>query len=149
MLIPIDVGAVQESKPVPNGPYNLQIVECLDTKSQKGAPQFSVSIAIEGHDDAPNLRHFISLPNADGGDDAGKQQFKVLLLKRFLTLFKLPIPSAIDTEKLAMSMTGATARAELTLSEPDDNGNVYNRLVVPRLRDEATGKQGVPPPPKR
>lgn len=149
MLIPIDVGAAQESKPVPNGVYDLQVTECLDTKSQKGAPQFSVSIAIDGHDDAPNLRHFISLPNPDA-DDAGKMAFKVLLLKRFLTMFKLPVPSAIDTEKLAMGMVGAKARGELSLSEPDDNGNVYNRLNVPRLRDEGSGeKKGVPPPPKR
>lgn len=148
MLIPIDVGAAVESKPVPAGRYNLQIVEALDTKSQKGAPQFSVSIAIDGHDDAPNLRHFVSLPNPDT-DDADKMKFKTLFLKRFLVLFGIPVPSAIDTEKLAMQMAGCKASAELTLSEPDDNGNVYNRLTLPRLREEGSGKQSVPQPPKR
>ena len=147
MLIPIDVGAAQESKPVPNGTYDLQVTDCLDTKSQKGAPQFVVSIAIEGHDDAPNMRHYISLP-ADG-DEPGKQQFKVLLLKRFLSLFKLPVPNAIDTEKMAMGMVGAKARAEVGLSEPDDNGNVYNRLNVPRLREESQVAGAVAKPPKR
>lgn len=148
MLIPIDVGAAQESKPVPTGIYDLQIADAQETKSQKGAPQFKISIAVIGHDDAPNVTHFVSLPSE--ADEPGKQQFKVLLLKRFLTLFKLPIPNAIDTEKMAMGMVGAKAKAEVTLGEPDkESGNVYNRLVVPRLANEGAAKESVPPPPKR
>jgi hypothetical protein len=147
MLIPIDVGAVQESKPVPNGTYDLLVTDAQEVKSQKGLPQFKLSLAIEGHTDAPNVSHYISLPGTE--DDAGKQKFKTLLLKRFLTLFKLPVPSAIDTEKMAMGMVGARARAELTLSEPTESGTVYNRLNVPYLREETGGRQGVPPPPKR
>jgi hypothetical protein len=62
----------------------------------------------------------------------------MLLLKRFLALFNIGYDSAgIDTEKLCMEMVGATANAAVSLSEPDDNGNVYNRLIVPRMRDEA------------
>ena len=148
MLIPIDVGAAQESKPVPQGYYGLQITECQDTKSKAGNPQFSVSIAIEGHDDAPNMRHFVSLPVP--GEEASKTQYKTLLLKRFLTLFSQPIPNQIDTEKLSMSLVGAKAKAEVTLSEPDaESGNVYNRLSVPRLRDEGSAQTAAPKPPKR
>lgn len=147
MLIPIDVGAATESKPVPHGTYNLQVTDAKEAKSQKGAPQFVVSIAIEGHDDAPNVTHYISLPAE--GEEAGKTKFKVLLLKRFLSLFSLPIPNAIDTEKMSMGMVGAKAKAELTLSEPNENGNVYNRLMVPYLRDEGSSKAAVPPAPKR
>ena len=147
MLIPIDVGAAVESKPVPVGTYGLQITDAQEVKSQKGKPQFKVSLAIEGHDDAPNVTHFISLP--DTADEAGTQKFKVLLLKRFLVMFGLPVPNAIDTEKMAMGMVGAKAKGELGLSEPTDNGTVYNRLQVPYLKDEQGGKQGVPPPPKR
>lgn len=144
MLIPVDVGAAQESKPVPNGVYDVQITECLDTKSQAGKPMLSVSLVFEAHPDAPSMRHFISLPVP--GEEASKTQYKALMLKRFLTQFKQPIPNQIDTEKLAMSLVGAKAKAEVTLSEPDaETGNVYNRLTVPRLRDESAVTTAKPP----
>ena len=148
MQIPIDVGAAQESKPVPNGVYDLQITEANDGKSKAGNPQLSISIGIVGHEDAPNLRHFVSFPVP--GEEASKTSYKTLLLKRFLTAFGQPIPNSIDTEKLAMSLVGAKAKLEVTLSEPDvESGNVYNRLMVPRLRDEGSSTVRVPPPPKR
>jgi hypothetical protein len=148
MLIPIDVGAAVESKPVPAGKYNLQITDAQEAKSQKGKPQFVVNLAIEGHDDAPQCTHYISLPG--DGDEPKTVKFKVLMLKRFLVQFGLPVPTSIDTEKMAMSMVGAKAKATLGLSEPTDDGRVYNRLQVDYLPDEGgAGKQGVPPPPKR
>lgn len=148
MLIPIDVGAAVESKPVPVGVYGLQIVDAQEAKSQKGKPQFVVNISIDGHEDAPQCTHYISLPG--DGDEPKSVKYKVLLLKRFLVLFGLPVPAAIDTEKMAMGMVGAKAKATLGLSEPSDDGRVFNRLQVPYLADEAGGaKQGVPPPPKR
>ena len=147
MLIPVDVGAAQESKPLPNGVYDLQITECEDTKSQAGKPMFKVSLVFEAHPDAPSMRHFISLPVP--GEEASKTQYKALMLKRFLAMFNQPIPNAIDTEKLAMSLVGARAKGEVTLSEPDaETGNVYNRLTVPRLRDEGAVAT-TPRPPKR
>ena len=47
-----------------------------------------------------------------------------------------PFALAQTAYRLAMEMVGATANAEVNLSDPDDNGNVYNRLVVPRIREE-------------
>ena len=159
MLIPINLNDIQEPKPVPVGRYDLVIASCEEAVSKNGKPQFQVSIGIEGHDDAPNVRHYISLPNE--GDEPNALQFKALLLKRFLTLFKQPIPTnGIDTEKLALSLVGARANAELSLDKEKDSdgnekpdGNVYNRLVVPRMRGEgaagAPGGRVAPPPPKR
>lgn len=148
MLIPIDVGAAIESKPVPSGKYNLQVTDAQEAKSQKGKPQFVVNLAIEGHDDAPQVTHYISLPG--DGDEPKSVKFKVLMLKRFLVQFGLPVPAQIDTEKMAMGMVGAKAKATLGLSEPTDDGRVYNRVQVDYLPDESGGsKQGVPPPPKR
>ena len=147
MLIPVDVGAAVESKPVPNGMYGLQITECVEAKSKAGNAQFVVSIGIEGHEDAPQVQHYVSLPTP--GEDAKKMAYKALLLKRFLHLFKQPIPNAIDTEKMAMGMVGAKAKAELQLSEPDDNSRIYNRLQVPYLPDEGNKETNVGSPPKR
>lgn len=147
MHIPVSLNDVQESKPVPSGRYGLTIASVEETKTrEKQKPQLKVSLGIDGHDDAPNVSHYIGLP-ADG-DDAGAAQFKALLLKRFLAAFKIPFSSdGFDLD----NFPGAQATLEVTLSEPDDNGNVYNRLTIPRLKDEANAGAGrkSPPPPKR
>jgi len=157
-LIPINLGEIQEPKPVPVGRYNLQITNCEVQQSQKGNPQFRVSIGIEGHDDAPNISHFISLPKE--GDEPNKAMFKGLMLKRFLTLFGQQIPAnGIDTEAMALAMVGATATAEVGLDKAKDadgnekpDGDTYNRLMVPKMRGEGDAKTGgrvAPPPPRR
>ncbi len=139
-FIPVNFDDAVEPKPASAGRYNLQITACEVAKTGPnskvpGSPQFKVSIAFQDEPNTPNITHFISLPNEQ--DEASSANFKALLLKRFLTLFKVPFDSTgIDTEKMAMDMVGATASAEVTLTEPDDNGNVYNRLSVPRIPNE-------------
>lgn len=138
-FIPVNLDDAQEAKPVPAGIYNLQIVTAEEVltgpnANNPGRPQFKVSIGFPDKPNTPNMWHFISLPYE--GDDPDKMQFKMLLLRRFLHLFSVPYDTAgIDTEKLAMSMVGATASAEVTQVERNDN--TYNQLVVPRLRGEA------------
>ncbi len=139
-FIPANFDEAVEPQPVAAGRYNLQITACDVTKTGPnskvpGSPQFKVSIALMDEPNAPNITQFISLPNEQ--DEPKSANFKVLLLKRFLVLFNIPFdPHGIDTEQMAMEMPGATANAEVQLSDPDDNGNVYNRLVVPRIREE-------------
>lgn len=150
MLIPLNLNEVQEPKPVPIGRYDLVITNCEETLTkEKQKPQFRVSIGIEGHDEAPNITHFVGIPSEE--DEPNALRFKSLLLKRFLTLFKIPISPEINTEQLAMEMVGSRCSAEVNLEveidpltqKPKPDGAVYNRLVVPRLRGEgtATAKQ--------
>ena len=142
MKLAIDLNDVHEAKPVPNGRYSLTIATAEETVSQKGAPQIKCYLGIDGHDDAPNVSHYISLPSPN--DDADKAKYKALFLKRFLQLFKIPHTSeGFEIE----DFFGATADAELTLSEPDDSGNVYNRLQLPRLADSDAGSKSTPKPP--
>lgn len=148
-LIPINLGDLQEAKPVPLARYDLTITSCDETKTkEKQTPQFRISIAIDGHDDAPNVTHFVGIPSEK--DEPKTAEFKGLLLKRFLTLFGIPLSN--DTEQLANSMPGAKARGvEVGLSEPTESGDVYNRFVVPKLKGEAQGgavKGAAPTPPK-
>lgn len=149
MLIPINLNDAVEPKPVPIGRYDLVISNCEETLTkEKQKPQFRVSIGIEGHDDAPNITHFVGIPSEE--DEPNALRFKALLLRRFLTLFKLPIPGEINTEQLAMEMVGARANAEVNLDvevdpvtkQPKPDGAVYNRLVVPRLKGEGTATEG-------
>ena len=145
--IPVDLGSIKESKPVPVGLYDLVIASCESGDSQKGMPQLRVSIGIVGHEDAPNLTHFVSIPSAK--DEGDKAKFKALFLKRFLQAFKIPHEGMeFDTDDIP----GATARLEVTLSEPDDSGNIYNRLSLPRIKEDgsmAGGGRVAPKPPKR
>lgn len=148
MFIPVNLEEAQESKPVPGGMYDLTITTCDLTETKQGQkPQFKVGIAIDGHDEAPAVTHFVGIPSDK--DDAGQMRFKMLLLRRFMNLFHIPVdPKGIDTDAIGGALIGAKAKAELQLSEPDDNGNVYNRMVVPRLRSE-DGPRSAPKPPKR
>ena len=147
-FIPVDFDNAVEPQAAPPGRYNLQITQCEVAKTGPnskvpGSPQFRVSIGFTDEQNVPNITQFISLPNE--GDEPDKANFKALLLKRFLTLFKVPFDTkGIDTEKMAMDMVGATANAEVKLDDPDENGNVYNRLVVPRMRNEQEGRGNAP-----
>lgn len=144
IAIPVNLEDVKESKPVPAGKYQLTVASVDETVTKAGAPQLKVSIGIDGHDDAPNLTHFVSIPSA--GDE--KAAIKALFLTRFLSAFKIPYDSSgFDLD----DFPGAVANCEVALSEPDENGNVYNRLNLPRLPNEAsTGASAHrAPPPKR
>lgn len=142
-IIPVNFDDAQEAKPAKPGRYNLQITEAKlaetgPNSKRPGSPQFRVSIGFPGEENVPNMTQFISLPHED--DEKGSANYKTLLLKRFLVLFGVPFnPKEIDTERMAMEMVGCTATAEVGLTEPNEKGDVFNTLVVPRLRDEPEG----------
>lgn len=129
------LGDVREPKPVPAGRYDLTIAtaEFVDAKSPEKAPNVKVSIGIDGHLDAPNLTHFISLPKQ--GEEASKTHFKLLMIKRFLHQFGIPYDQSRGFE--VSDFPGARCNAQVNLSEPDpDTGAIYNRLALDRLPTE-------------
>lgn len=131
-FITIDISGATEPKPVSPARYDLTIAS-VNYRQEK--PDLAVTIGIDGHTDAPNVRHFISLPKKE--DDEGKVAFKKLMLRRFLSQFKIPHDAAggFDTNDFA----GAQGKAQLTLSEADDSGAVYNRLQLDKMSDEPAG----------
>jgi hypothetical protein len=137
-FVPVNFDDAQEAKPAQPGVYEMQITAAEETvtgeKSKNpGSPQLKVTLGFADQPNTPNITQYLSLPYA--GDENGA--FKTLLLKRFLVHFKIPFDSqGLDTERVCMEAIGCSARTEVTLTEPDENGNVYNRLKVPRLRDE-------------
>jgi hypothetical protein len=130
MFIEMNLGDVCEPKPVAPGRYALTIA---DAKYNDEKKYIEVSIGIDGFITAPNIRQFISLPKPE--DDAGKSDFKKLLLKRFLRQFGIVYN---DSDGFSVEdFAGATAEAQVELSEPDaKTGAVYNRLVTDRLPNE-------------
>lgn len=144
-FIPVDVTGTTEPKAVSNGRYDLSISSAEEALSKEAKkPMVVVYINIEGHVDAPNVRHNISLPVPD--DAPKSKEFKMLLLKRFLTLFKIPYDAnGFNVEDFVGSRAD---QAELKLTETDDKGNQYNELVLPRMGSEAKPKLAVARPPK-
>jgi len=143
-FISMNFSEVEEDKPVSPGFYSLRIDSCEVTATgpnskHPGSPMLRVGINILDNDNAPMLSHFITFPNE--GDDPGTVKIKSLNFKRFMQAFSLPINNdGIDLEQLAVQALGAEATCELTLSEVDDSGNIYNRLRLPKLTTEAKVK---------
>lgn len=139
-FLDVNLGDVSEPKPVAAGRYLTQITKCdvVETGEKSkapGTPQFRISIQIPSEPHSPGISHFITMPT---GEDDESAEFKLLMFKRFLHAYGLPIPNGgFEMEQLAMEMTGAQAEVEVTLSDPDENGNVYNRLKLPKIREEA------------
>jgi len=147
-FIPMNLNDAVEAKPVAHGKYDLVISAAELTKTkEKQKDQFRVQIAIEGHDDAPNIFEYVQIPDMD--DDQKARDFKALLLRRFLTLFGVKIdPAGFDPEALAMELVGARCNAEV--KQEEYNGNISNKLVVPRLKaEESPSNAGRGTPPKR
>ena len=96
-----------------------------------------MTLLIEGHDEAPPVWHYIGLPGE--GDEPNTANFKGLLLRRFLSLFKIPYsPEGFDTEKLAMEMVGASANTEVTVETRGDSDEItFNGIRIPKVRGEA------------
>jgi hypothetical protein len=129
-FISVPLDDVKEPKAVPEGEYDLRIIDAEDTESKKGNPMTVVRIAIEGEDAMP-IRHYITYP--DDNLPREQVQMRLLDLKRFLTCFGIPFdPSGFNSEDLA----GATGRCMVIQEEAnDESGNIYNRLRLPRLKE--------------
>lgn len=139
-FIPANLDDTIEQKPVPKGKYDLMITNATVTTTGEnskhpGAPMIK---AVLGFADtsimAPVITHFITFP-FEGDENAN---FKLLMLKRLLVAFGIPYSNeGIDIEALAMEMVGHTATLDVGLSSPNDNGDIYNNVQIPRIRDEA------------
>lgn len=143
--IDVNFDDVVEPKAAPTGNYLVQVVKCDVTETGEksknpGAPMFKVTLGFPEDADVPNFNHYIVLPS---GTDTDKQ--KTLGLKRFLVAFNIPFSNgALNIEGLAMDMVGATANIGVLLGEPNEQGNVYNSLQVPRIPGEAEQGRGRP-----
>lgn len=135
----INLNDVQEAKPVPHGKYeltisNAQVTQTGENSKVPGSPMLKFFLAFTDLDlNAPTITHFVTIPQ-DGDENFS---FKALMLKRFLVAFGISFgDEGIDLENIAIESQGQTATLEVNLSEPDANGNVYNRVVLPRLPSE-------------
>ena len=133
-FIDMKLGDVVEPKAVASGRYHVTIASAVvnEAKAADKGKTIEVSLGIDEHPTAPNVRHFISLPRA--GEKESTTAFKKLLIKRFLTQFNIPhdTDGGFDTA----DFPGASADVQLSETSPDDssNGVIYNRLELDKLK---------------
>ena len=129
-FISVPLDDAKEAEPVPEGEYDLRIVKAEDGESKKGNAMTTVYIKIEdsAYPNAALLRHWITYPDKD--TPADQRQMRLLDIKRFLTCFGVAMEgNGFNSDDLL----GASGRSFLYQEEGDD-GNVYNRLRLPRLK---------------
>jgi len=130
-FINVALDDAKEQEPVPEGEYDLRIVKAEDGESKAGNAMTTVYIKIEdsAYPNAALCRHWLTYPDRD--TPADQRQMRLLDIKRFLTAFGIAQESkGFNSDDLL----GATARCMLSQEEADD-GNVYNRLRLPRLKE--------------
>lgn len=148
--IALNVNDAEEQRPAPKGKYELQITGVVvgqtgEQSKNPGCPTYKVSLGFTDLSlNAPNISHWVTLFNEN--DSAESTAFKKLLFKRFLSAFNVYVSDeGFDVDQLAMELVGQTANLEVGLSPPNDNGDVYNNVVFPKLKEEQVGGKGTPP----
>ena len=129
-FIKIPLDEAKESEAVPEGEYALRIIKVEDGESKKGNAMTTVTIRIEDpkYPEATPVRHWLTYP--DSTTPPEQRSMQLLNTKRFLSVFKINIGNdGFDSEDL----NGAEGKC-LLVQEQADDGRVYNRLRLPRLK---------------
>jgi len=142
-FLDLNLDDVTEPRPVPKGQYELQITEAKIMESgpnskHPGTPMIKVTLGFTDLElNAPSFNHFIVFPY-DGQEN---DYYTRLNIKRFVQQFGCPFNG--NLEEWSFDMTGKVAMCNVGLTEPrEDNGAVYNQLILDRLTDTsaASGK---------
>lgn len=89
ILADLDLDNVPELVVVPEGEYELRIVEAGDHISKTTSQNMvRLVLVVESEPNAENIYHYISLPQVD--DDERKRNSKLRRIKDFLAAFGLP-----------------------------------------------------------
>lgn len=129
-FVAINLNDVEESAPVAEGEYDVQITKATLGESKGGKPMITANIRLVGQPTAQAIRHFIVLPTPDL--DAEQTRYRKLDLKRFCAAFNIPTDGGVNVD----DFQGAEASVYVTKKVDDDSGNEYNELRLPRLRKE-------------
>lgn len=137
----IDLGeSFRDAKETPLAPEG-QLYDLICGDPDVGDTSIIVPISFESGEYRP-MRHYLNLPqprdlerDKERNQPAGTtSRNKMLFLKRFCYLFNIKYTeNGFDTNDIA----GARARANVSITEPNDKGDTYNQIVLPRLPDES------------
>ena len=113
---------VVEPKPVATGRYNLTIEQAKAVKNEEGElSKIQILIGFDDNPKAATLFHNISLPLS--GDQPKSRNFKLLLMKKFMTLFKVPYEGGrLNTLDFAGCRAEGVNVEYTTYQKSDQNG---------------------------
>lgn len=141
--IEMNLDDVTEPKPAGKGRYALQITGAEATESGEkskhpGTPMIRVTLGFTDPELAttPTFNHFLVFPYA--GQE--NQYYTKLNIKRFLTQVGLDWGGG-DLEALAMDLVARTGTFEVGLTEPREDGTVFNTLILDRLPEQNVSTQ--------
>ena len=134
---------LKEPTLAPDGEYALMITsaELKDSRNSPGRGVIHCRIEFEDHDDYQSFMHWVALPsrqldidqNPDGPEEGQKKYNRMMLgVKRFLTLFNVPMENGFNVEELSGARTVAGVTQE---AREDDESQINQRLVVPRVKE--------------
>lgn len=117
---------ITESRPAPEGEYELRILKATRKESKKGLDMIEVMLGFADGTDAPPFFHYLlSWDNTTSDDQIMNRKREI---KRFCAAFD--VPEEFDAEDLV----GETGTSFVSQEEGDDE-IVRNRLKLPRLKD--------------
>ena len=132
-FIEIDLGGVKEAEAVPEGTYDLRVAAFDLMKSKKGNDMYKAVIIIEDerYPNAKPMSEYLTLPGKD--HDEAARAFLLRSLKRFLAVFGVPFEANGFNDE---DVVGATGHCLVVQDEPDENGEIWNSLRAPRLKED-------------
>lgn len=144
-FIAINLDDTKEAAPAPKGSYELQITGAQVTETGQnskhpGTPMIKFTLGFTDPDvNAPNILHYMVFPY-DGQTEY--LNLTLLGIKRFLVHFGIPYGTdGIDPEAIAFEAVGKVATCNVDLGEPNESGDVYNKLgMLPKIREETQKK---------
>lgn len=120
-----DIDDIQEDQPVPEGEYQLVISDCKERTNESGELKGLLIICeIEGQTGAANVLHNMALPLP--GDDPEKLNNKLKFIKRFVSLFNIPVRGG---QLNPQDFLGKRAKAYLVQDTYQDT--VSNKIKLP------------------
>jgi hypothetical protein len=147
-FISMNMNDVKEATASPKGSYELQITGAVPKESgpnskHPGTPLIQFTLGFTDPEiDSPVFSHYMVFPYE------GQTEYLNLTwlgIKRFLIHFGIPFnEEGVDIDSTCMEAIGQIAVCNVELTEPNDNGDVYNKLgYLPKLREElaASGKK--------
>lgn len=150
-FIEVNLNDAKEKEVVPEGAYDLRIIEApIEQSKNSGKDMIVCLIGIESteYPNAMPVREYYSLPHED--DTQAAFDFKLLQLRRLCDAFNVPFEDGgFNSDDLA----GATAseiqvrqesfqpkKAGTDEPDPDAQPFISNKVVLPRLRTEEAEK---------
>lgn len=120
---------VKEPEALPEAKYALQIADVQTGAAKSGAPMFTLIINFLEFPDAPSIWHYVVLPKED--DDEKAVSFKLLNLKRFLTVVGIPFSDEGFNDE---DLMGAMFDCDVGVGEPTpEYPDLKNELRLPKL----------------